>query len=178
MKMKSKIIVKKQILIFTLVLTFCVAVFVNWYYTKQDNVTTPDVSSKVNLGDAQYVNSDNVSFDKENYYKEALLNRTKAHDTSIEHLKSIISDSSNDTETVNLAQERLLRISEQIKMETDIENLIKAKLECECLVTYNDDQIDVIISGITMNDDNALLIKNIILSKTPVSADKLTIVEI
>ena len=66
--MKSRIIGRKQLLTFSLVLALGLAVFVNWYYTKpQGNTTEPEVTNEANLGDAQYVNSDLV--ETENYFE-------------------------------------------------------------------------------------------------------------
>jgi hypothetical protein len=62
--MKSRIISKKHIVFFSLIFALCSALFINWYYTKEDNdfieVETTDISY---LGEAQYVNSNSVDND-------------------------------------------------------------------------------------------------------------------
>ena len=174
--MKSRIIGRKQLLTFSLVFALGLAVFVNWYYTKpQGNTTEPEVTNEVNLGDAQYVNSDSV--EAENYFENAEINRKKAHDSAKDYLSSIIADESVDEDTKASAREKLTKISEQIKTENDIENLVMAQTNSKCIVTYNDDSIEVILSKDTLDDNSVIKIKDIIISKTKLTTDKITIIE-
>ncbi len=177
--MKSKIIEKKQLLTFSLVSAFCLAIFVNWYYTNQYNETTePEVSEKHNLGEAQLVNSISVEENNDNYFTQAKINRTKSHDKSIKYLEDIISNSASDKETIELARKQLINISEQIKIETDIENLIKAQLNNDCIVTFDIDSIEVIMPKKTVNEESVVKIKDIILSKSSLSSDQIVIIEL
>lgn len=176
--MKSKIILRKHLLTLTLVVALCLAVFVNWYYTKQDNdVTEPEVTDEVNLGDAQYVNSDSVKSEND-YFTDAEINRTKAHDSATEYLEEILNDSSTDEDTKALAREKLVRISEQIKLESDIETLISAQTNTICIVTYDGENIEVILPKGTVNDEILIKIKDIIISKTSLGAENITIIEL
>ena len=177
--MKSKIIGRKQLLVGALVLSLGAAVFVNWYYTNPKGIqqTEPEVTSSVNLGDAQYVNSGAVE-EITDYFTAAQLNRTKAHDNAKENLESIISAEGTDDDTKAQAQERLIKISEQIKLEADIENLITAQINNSCLVTLDSENAEVILPKGTVNDDVLIKIKDIILSKTSVSAQNITIIEL
>ena len=173
--MKSRIIGRKQLLTFSLIFALSAAMFGNWYYTKPQNAEKePEVTNQANLGDAQYVNSNSVS---ENFYVSAKLNRNKAHDSAKEYLSSIIADEKIDEETKVSAREKLIKISEQIKVESDIENLIAAQIKEDCIVTYDLDSIEVIIPKNAINDEVALKIKSIILSKTKLTSDKITIIE-
>ncbi len=174
--MKSKIIGKKQLLTLSLACAFGLAVFVNWYYTKSENNNTePDISQKYNLGDAQLVNSSSV--EEDDFFSEAVINRTKSHDEAINNLEEIISDKESDKETVELARKELVEISQQIKTETDIENLIKAQLDVDCLVTYNNDKIDIIMPPKTLDADSVIKIKDIVLSKSDLTSDDIVIIE-
>lgn len=174
--MKSRIIGRKQLLTFSLVFALGLAVFVNWYYTKpQGNTTKPEVTNEVNLGDAQYVNSDSV--ESENYFETAEINRKRAHDSAKEYLSSIIADTAVDEDTKISAREKLTKISEQIKIENDIENLITAQTDSNCLVTFSDDSIEVILPKSVLDDKSVIKIKDIIISKTKLTADKITIIE-
>lgn len=176
--MKSKIILRKHLLTLTLVVALGLAVFVNWYYTKQDNdVTEPEVTDEVNLGDAQYVNSDSVKSEND-YFTDAEINRTKAHDSATEYLEEIINDSSTDEDTKALAREKLVRISEQIKLESDIETLISAQTNTICIVTYDGENIEIVLPKGTVNDEILIKIKDIIISKTSLGAENITIIEL
>lgn len=177
--MKSRIIGKKQLLSLSLVFALGLSVYVNWYYTNQHTeLEKPDVTNTHNLGDAQLVNSSNTEISSDSYFVDAKLNRTKAHDNSIKHLEDIIADKNNDKDTVALAKDKLINISEQIKIETDIENLIKAQLKNDCVVTYNVDSIEVVLPHKTVNEKSIIKIKDIILAKTSLESDKILIIEL
>ena len=175
--MKSRIIGRKQLLTLSLVFAFGLAVFVNWYYTKpQENTSEPEVTNQANLGDAQYVNSDSVEI--EDYFNTAELNRTKARDSAKDYLSGIIEDANSDNDTKASAREKLTKISEYIKIESDIENLISAQTNSKCLVTYDGENIEVVLPEDVINDGIVVKIKDVIISKTKLTADKITIIEI
>ncbi len=177
--MKSRIIGKKQLLSLSLIIAFGLSIYVNWYYTNQySDVQEPDVTKTHNLGDAQLVNSDNVLEGSEEYFSNAKLNRIKAHDNAIKHLEEIIADKNSDKDMVASAKEKLLNISDQIKTETDIENLIKAQLKEECIVTYSLDSIEVVMPEKSVNDKTVTKIQDIILAKTSLTSDKILIIEL
>ena len=177
--MKSRIIGKKQLLSLSLILALGLSVYVNWYYTNQFTDTEkPEITNTHNFGDAQLVNSNSTSINTSDYFTDAKLNRTKAHDNSIKYLKNIISDKDSDKQTIELAKIKLVNISEQIKIETDIENIIKAQLKNECLVTYNMDSIEVVIPEKQASEKNIIKIKDIILAKTSLPSDKILIIEL
>lgn len=176
--MKSKIVSKKQLLSLSLVVALGLSVYVNWYYTNNyKDVNEPETSEQYNLGEAQLVNSGNIENDNKDYFTQAKVNRTKAHDEAVKILEDIIADDNYDEETKTLAKNKLTQISEQIKTEADIENLINANLSNECLVTYNDDCIEIIMPKSTVTDDSVVKIKDIVVSKTNLSAEKIVIIE-
>ena len=147
-------------------------------YTKQDNnITEPEVTDEVNLGDAQYVNSDTVK-SEDDYFTDAQINRTKAHDSATDYLEEIINDSSADEDTKALAREKLVKISDQIKAESDMENLISAQTDTACVVTYNGETVEVILPKGTVNQEILIKIKDIVISKTSLGAENITIIEL
>lgn len=176
--MKSRIIGKKQLLIITLVGALGLSVFINWYYSNpKQEITEPELTEKSNLGEAQYVNSSSIT-DSNEFYNNANINRTKAHDLAKENLNEIINNPDSTKETVSLARERLFKLSEQIKLETDIENIIKSQTSSQCLVTLSDKNIEVIVPKDSINETSIVKIKSIILSKTELSSEQISIIEI
>ncbi len=177
--MKSKILKKRQIAAGTAAVALCAAVFLNWYYTKQDITpkNDPEITSEANLGDAQYVNGTNVT-NEADYFTTAEINRSKAHDTAKEYLESIISDENAEAEQKESAKEKLVNISNEIKTETDIQNLISAKLNCKCLVTLNDSKIEIVLPKGTLNEEKLVTIKDIVTSNSNVSYDNITVIEL
>lgn len=177
--MKSRILNKRQIAAGTAAVALCAAVFLNWYYTKQDINTTqpPETETNVNLGDAQYVSSNNVTTETD-YFMTAEINRSKAHDSAKEYLKSIINDENIDEEERENAKKKLTEISDEIKTEADIQNLITARLNCKCLVTLNDEKVEVVLPKDTLGEDGLIAIKDIIIGNSNVSPDNITVIEL
>ena len=151
--------------------------FVNWYYTKPDSLQNqePETTDNISLGDAQFVNGTTVS---ENYFENARLNRTKAHDSAKESLQTIIDNTSTDEDTKASASEKLTSLSEYIKLEADCENLITAQISKECLVTLDYDSAEVIVPKDTIDEKMLIKIKDIILTKSNVKAENITVIEL
>ena len=108
----------------------------------------------------------------------AEINRSKAHDSAKEYLKSIINDENIDEEERENAKKKLTEISNEIKTEADIQNLITARLNCKCLVTLNDEKVEVVLPKDTLGEDGLIAIKDIIISNSNVSPDNITVIEL
>lgn len=178
--MKSRILKKRQIAAGTAAVALCAAVFLNWYYTKQGTnmqQSNPEKTSEVNLGDAQYVNGTNVT-NESDYFTTAEINRSKAHDTAKEYLENIIADENADEEQKENAKAKLIDISNEIKTESDIQNLISAKLNCKCLVTLNDSKLEVVLPKNVLSDEKLISIKDIVTSNSNVSYENITVIEL
>lgn len=197
------LIKKKQVLTATLVIALAAAVGVNWYYsspnkTSQDTTSEYEQQVSGNLGDSLLVagsvqttaegettsensdvtdESDAAVSTNENYFAEAKLKRTQTHDKTIEEIKKLIDSdnlSQNDKDKVNIM---ISSYQQNIKSETDAENLISAKTGGECMVIINDNNAQVILQKNTLNDSVLLQITEIIEKNTEVSAENLTIIE-
>ena len=172
----SKIFAKKQILFFGLLIALAAAVYVNWYYTKPvteiDNGPQTETTEAENLGEAQYVNAENSS-----YFDAATLKRSQAHADAQSALQAVIDSADADAESKKEAVEDLEELSKNIKLEADIENLITAKSGGKCLVTLGD-SAEVVLEKGTLSDQLAIQIKEIIVNKTEISAEKITLVEV
>ncbi|MDE5994328.1 MAG: SpoIIIAH-like family protein [Oscillospiraceae bacterium] len=177
--MKSRIIKKRQIAAGAAAIALCTAVFLNWYYTKQGTnlPSNPEKTSEINLGDAQYVNGTNVT-NESDYFTASEINRSKAHDTAKEYLESIVSDENVDSEEKEEAKKKLIEISNEIKTETDLQNLITAKLNCKCLVTLNDSKLEVVLPKGVLSDDKLITIKDVVTSNSNVPSDNITVIEL
>ena len=70
------------------------------------------------------------------------------------------------------------RLSNAVKLEGDIESLIKAKTGSKCVVIINNGTVEVIVAKGTLNDTVILQIKEIVLKQTGFSAENITIVEL
>lgn len=182
---------KRQIIAAALVLALGSAVFINWYYNRpsvKNANTRPSVeeveNTGGNLGDAKLVNSSGVSESAAasgksgDYFSSAKLRRSSAHDEAAEILNKVIKDSSSDPAAVKEAADALKALSNAVKLEGDIESLIKAKTGSECVAIINNGTVEVIVAKGTLNDTVILQIKEIVLKQTGFSAENITIVEL
>ena len=172
---------KRQIIAAALVLALGSAVFINWYYNRP-SVKSANAKPSVeavdntggNLGDAQLVNSSGVSESavatgkSSDYFASAKLRRNSAHDEAAETLNKVIKE----------ATAALKALSNAIKLEGDIEALIKAKIGGDCVVIINNNSAEVIVAKGALNDTVILQIKEIVLKQTGFSAENITIVEL
>ncbi|MBQ4626060.1 MAG: SpoIIIAH-like family protein [Clostridia bacterium] len=187
------VIKKRQLLLATLIVALGAAVFVNWYYTKPDieaagNTSASKVSDEAqqgaNLGDARYVISSDVTLEDEaaqaqasEYFASAKLRRQTAHDEAAEALNDIIKDSSSNTEAVKQATAALKELSDCMTLESDIENLISAKVGCENLVILNKGNAEIIVENGSLDDVTVVQIKEIAVKQTGYTVDNVTIIE-
>lgn len=186
---------KRQVLMAALVVALGAAVFVNWYYTKQPQTvqTNSPVSSTQqdtenqeaatagNLGDAQFVSgtlpSSENKTDEPEYFVQAKLDRTVAHDKAKETLQETIDSSTADAESKKAATQALEKLSANIKKETDTENLIKAKISSGCIVVIDNSKAQVIVEKGKLNDTVVLQIKEIVIQQTGFTVENITIIE-
>lgn len=196
----SMMIGKRQIVLATLVVALGAAVFVNWYYTKPDaekantGVTVSEQATQAagNLGDALLVNSSTASSKdgtqeskaeqaqakvEDEYFAQARLNRSTAHDKAAEELKKTIEDSKASSESVKTATQELGELSKAIKLEADTENLINAKIGSPCVVVIGNKTAQVVVGKGVLKDDVLVQIKEIVLKQTGFSVENVTIME-
>lgn len=199
----SMVIKSKQILAATLVVALAAAVTVNWYYRK-NGVSLENEANKTeqvsgNLGDSLYVagtvkqeesttsasnettaqnETDVTKMDFEEYFSEAKLKRTNAHDQIIDSIEEILENDELTKDSEDKITVMLSDFQSDVKSEVDAENLIKAKTGSECLVTINNENCQVILEKNTLNDRLILQITEIIEKNTNISAENLTIIEL
>ncbi len=177
------IIKKRQIIMSALVLALGSAVFVNWYFTKPEATATgkeESVSYSV-LGDAQYVSSTAKVTEKyadADPLNEYDLKRQKAHDEAFDMLNDVINDPSASKSAVDTAAKQLAELTDTIKLESDIESLIKAKCNFSCIVMINSDNAEVVCENGKLDGTTIFQIKEIILKHTKIKSENITIFDI
>ena len=183
------ILKKRQLLMATLVLALAAAVFVNWYYTRPGaaasaNKQVPAQAGEeegVNLGDARYVIASDVSVEEKaesDYFAAARLRRRTAHDEAAEALNDVIKDGESDADAVRTATDQLNALAEDLVLEGDLENLITAKLQCDCLVVINDSVAEVIVPHGVADAAKVVKIREVCVNHADCSADQVTVTEL
>ncbi|MCL2508028.1 MAG: SpoIIIAH-like family protein [Oscillospiraceae bacterium] len=181
----SMIIKKRQLITATLVIALGAAIFVNWYYTKPEVGLRPQAGAEArteenvgkdsdNLGDAQYV----IAGTRDSFFAESAMDRKRSRDEAADLLNGIIKDSGSASSAVKEATQELAALTEAIKLEADMETLIKAKTGSKCLVVFDGKTADVILPPNVLTDTGMIQIKDIVVNKTGLSTEKITIVEL
>lgn len=157
------------------------AVFINWYFSKEQNQPVLNENTEITtaenaqLGDAKYVSATTAAAQSMADFK---VKRDAAHDEAKETLNEVIKDSNSSSEAVAKATEALNELSTSIKRETDLENLITAKISGECLVIIDGDVCEVIVGKGKLTDNVSLQIRDLVMSQTKISSKNITIIEL
>ena len=189
---------KKQILTATLMVALVAAVAVNWYYTRsgvdvsQGENETSTYESQLNLGDSLYVagkvyeneeTTDSVTEVTEaaisdtEYFANARLKQEQANDKIEDEIEDIIESEVLSAEDKESLKQLLTEYKTNIKLQTDIENLIISKLSCECIVIINNETAQVILPSGVLDNTVLLQITEIFEKNANIFAENLTIIE-
>ncbi len=174
------IIRKRQIIMSALVLALGSAVFVNWYFTKpQTEQVQGETPSYSVVGDAQYVNAGDETQNK--VQADALTQirseRNKVHNEAFDKLKAVIDDSSASQSAVDTAARKLAELTEDIKLEADIDALINAKCGFGSITTLSDSAAQIVCEKGSLDGNVILQIKEIVISQAKINSENITIFE-
>ncbi len=195
----TKMKTNQKMTMLTLAVALGVAVYLNWEYAKTtDNAlaaaatpsstTPPAVTDQLavdaapeadkNYGEAQLVSVNSQS--GSDFFETARLQRSKTRDEALDALqKSLKSAKLTDEEKSELTAKLTAQI-ESITLESDVENLIRAKGFVDCVAFINEGQVNITV--MTANDgltkEEVAQIRDIVLSKCSVSVQNITVVEV
>lgn len=170
---------RRQLILATLVIALGAAVFVNWYYTgNSDGVkATEDTTQSEyvqNLGEAKYVNAEGKTAD---YFSEVKLNRQKSRDEALDKLNEALKNAQSGSEEAEKITSSINELTAQIKLESDVEALISAKLASECVVVLAEKSAQVVVAKDALGEDTALQIIDIITANTELAASQIKITQ-
>lgn len=188
---------KRQLILASLVLALGAAVYLNWQFSgtnvKLEDGAEDDSSSA--LGAAQLVNSNYIetvsdgveasadmvqsaeeTVAKADAFSDARMSRQTARDEAVELLEDVLEDAQADTAVKEAAVSEAAAIAQNILKETNIESLVQAKGFSECVAYINGDACTVVVKGDMDNEQNALIVKDIVVSETGLAADKIKII--
>ncbi|MBP9989510.1 MAG: SpoIIIAH-like family protein [Ruminococcus sp.] len=174
------IIKKKQLVTVALLFALGAAVLANWYLTKPvkpsaTQGTTAKTEQVTNLGDAKYVSATTASDDTLAGFK---VKRDATHDEMKETLNDVIKDEKSSDDAITNATQMLDKLTGSIKNETDIENLVTAKISKECVAVIDEEKCQVIVPHGSLNDNVSLQIKDIVVNQTKIPAKNITIIQL
>lgn len=188
----------------TLAAALVVAVYLNWQYARtgvsleedavqvaatDETVSAPILdglmteaeavsSANKNYGEAQLVSVSNNSGSK--FFEEARLKRTKAHDEAMDTIQKTLKSASLSAEEKKTYTQQMTGNLEDLNAENEIETLVKAKgfADCLCFLQSGRADLTVMTSGDALTAAQVAQIRDIVLSKSNVTAQNITIVEV
>lgn len=173
----NMIIKRRQLILATLIVALGAAVFVNWYYTGNEGLSSAEDTTAdyvQNLGEAKYVNATGENAD---YFTEAKLNRDKSNDEALEKLNESLKNTAAGTDEAQAITDSLNTLTAQIKQEQDLETLITGKLNSQCIVIINGESAQIVVEKGVLNDTTALQIMDTVTSNTDLDPTKVSMSE-
>ena len=192
----------------TLAAALVVAVYLNWQYARTDVSLPEDAvtvsaaaetqaepaaevvtdglmteaeavsSAGKNYGEAQLVSVANDSGAK--FFEEARLKRQKAHDAALDTIQKTLKSSGLSAEEKKTYAQELTGNLEDLHAENEIETLVKAKgfADCLCFLQSGRADLTVMTAGDALTAAQVAQIRDIVLSKSSVTAQNITVVEV
>ena len=186
---------KKGAVYSVIALMLCVAVYLNWEYTRDQTDPYADVSGQdpTYLGQADLVNGIEQGGDQAagelndqtpqavqgDYFSAARLSRQKARDEAVSILNVTLGNTNATADAVATANADIQALADNAVRESRIESLVVAKGYGDCVAFINASGINVIIPKTEAGLESAdtARIKEIVIEETGVTADKIKIVE-
>lgn len=175
---------KRNVIVATLIVALGTAVYLNWQFGDNSSMFT---SSTKELGEAEYVNNDttvteptssSLSSKQTNYFSQARTSRQESQDKIIEIAKEVLDKTEASSEAKESAEIQSEKIENYIAYQTNIENLLKAKGFTDCLCCITDKGCSVVVPKSEVNEDSALIIKDVVFGQTGIEFENIVITEI
>lgn len=179
----NMIISKKHIILATLVVALCVAVYLNFRFNAagDDLVAANTVDETKSYGEAKFVDgaaSPEDAKDTEAYFAEAKLTRTKSRDEAVDAMKVMLADAALSADAKAQLTMKAADIAQSIETEGKMENFIKAKGFSDCMVYYDGQKVDVVVKTAGLLDNEVAQIRDIIVNETATAVENISIVEV
>lgn len=131
-----------------------------------------------NYGDAQLVAT--TAKNSQKYFEETRLARQKSRDEALDILQKSLKNAKISDAEKTQATEKLAKIIQDMTVETDVENLVKAKGFSDCVAFISDGKISVAVkpSNGELTKQNVAQIRDIVLSKTTADPQDIVVIEV
>ena len=154
---------KRQILLAATVVTLGLAVFVNWYYTKNGTPLSPEGASPAAQEDGLNDGAAALaSASEEDYFATVKLNREKTLAAALEELETVMASADDSADDVSAVREKIAALTQAAKLQTDIESLVSAQVGGECVAVAGENGLEVIVSKGALTEENVLRISDIV----------------
>lgn len=185
---------KRNIVIITVLLFVCAAVYLNWSYNKEwgeaDEAMVAAEDAAMAAANAEYAASledeltsgtsggDDISVS--DYFAQARLTRQQSRDEALSLLETAASAETASQEVIDSAMDEISVMAAWSMQESQIENLLIAKDFADCVVFISDDGVTVAVPAPAEGLSQATVarITETITSETDYTASQLQVIEI
>ena len=168
--------VKRNAVIFIVLLFVGAAVYLNWSYGQKEDVSVPkDAGDKTEV-----LSGDNASGESGEYFASVRLNRQQARNEASQTLQTVSVTEGIPQEQIDAAAEQMMQIAEWTVKEAELESMIVAKGFADCVVFMTDDGVTVTVAKPEegLSSSAVAKITDIITSETSYTVDSLKIIEV
>lgn len=168
-------------------LLLCLAIYLNWSYVgaPDELLAAQDSTAAVAQEDAEQDSeaaedaADASETSSGDYFTSSRLSREQARDEAISILKETAESESVEAEAKEQASAQIAVLAENSVTEARVENLIRAKGYNDVVVMLGNDSVNVVVASPEggLQSSDAMVIKEIIVSETQMTADQIKIVE-
>lgn len=150
----------------------------NYVETISDGLeSAAETAGEISNGAAEETTADTVNAaETAAALSDARMTRQTARDEAVELLEDILEDAQADTAVKEAAISEASVIAQNILKETNIETLVQAKGFTECVAYINGDACTIVVNGDMENEQNALIIRDIAVTETGLSAEQIKII--
>ena len=196
----------RRITAVTLAAALMIAVYLNWQYARTNTAGLTDDTAQMTAAPAEEpvqtdtvldelaTESETVSGASKNYgeaqlvsvasdsgakfFEQARLKREKAHDEAMDTIKKTMKSSSMSQEEKKQYAAQLTASLEDLNAENEIETLAKGFADCLCFLQSERADLTVMTSGEPLTAAQVAQIRDVVLSRSSVSAQNITVVEV
>ena len=166
---------KRNILIATVLVFVCAAVYLNWSYNRADE--SEPVGAEDGAGDQQSVSAGSEDSD---YFAQARLTRQTSRDEALSLLETAAASESASQETIDGAMDAIAAMATWSMQETQIENLLLAKNFEDCVVYISSDGVTVAVPAPVegLSAASVAQITETIIGETGCTAEDIRVIEV
>ena len=166
---------KRNILIATVLVFVCAAVYLNWSYNRADE--SEPVGAEDGADDQQSVSAGNEDSD---YFAQARLTRQTSRDEALSLLETAAASESASQETIDGAMDAIAAMATWSMQETQIENLLLAKNFGDCVVYISSDGVTVAVPAPIegLSAASVAQITETIIGETGCTAEDIRVIEV
>lgn len=183
-KEKAKTVIakigRKGIIVTASVVIIGIAVMLNFIFPLSED--KGGLEPAVDLSDLSAATDNSAMADpteqsSEDYFATMALTRQQARDEAMGVLQGVVDNEDAVDDMKTGAMEDIRRIAEEIKIEADVESLIKAKGFEQCVAVINGDSASVVVSSEGLLPNEVSQISEIVYEKAGVLPSNLNIIE-